>query len=75
MWSSLVERLDAFADAPVYHYGSYERKAFTTLAKRHGKGGGLADRLVNVASSLYGKVYFPVRSNGLKPLGRFLRAT
>jgi hypothetical protein len=75
MWSSLVERLDAFPDAPVYHYGSYERKAFTTLAKRHGKGGGLADRLVNVTSSLYGKVYFPVRSNGLKPLGRFLGAT
>jgi hypothetical protein len=55
--------------------GSYERKAFTTLAKRHGKGGGLADRRVNVASSLYGKVYFPIRSNGLKPLGRFLGAT
>ena len=51
MWSSLVERLDAFPDAPVYHYGNYERKAFTILAKRHGKGGGLADRLVNVASS------------------------
>jgi predicted RecB family nuclease len=75
MWSSLVERLDAFPDAPVYHYGSYERKAFITLAKRHGKGGGLGDRLVNVASSLYGNVYFPVRSNGLKSLGRFLGAS
>ena len=75
MWSALVERLEAFPDAPVYHYGSYEKKAFATLAKRHGRGGGLADRLVNVASSVYGKVYFPVRSNGLKPLGRFLGAT
>jgi predicted RecB family nuclease len=74
MWSALVERLDAFPDAPVYHYGSYEKKAFTTLAKRHGKGRGLADRLINVASSVYGKVYFPVRSNGLKSLGRFLGA-
>ena len=74
MWSALVERLEAFPDAPVYHYGSYEKKAFATLAKRHGRGGGLADRLVNVASSVYGKVYFPVRSNGLKPLGRFLGA-
>jgi predicted RecB family nuclease len=74
MWSALVERLEAFPDAPVYHYGSYEKKAFARLAKRHGKGGGLADRLVNVASSVYGKVYFPVRSNGLKPLGRFLGA-
>jgi predicted RecB family nuclease len=72
MWSALVERLEAFPDAPVYHYGSYEKKAFTTLAKRHGRGAGLVDRLVNVASSVYGKVYFPVHSNGLKPLGRFL---
>ena len=38
MWSALVERLEAFPDAPVYHYGSYEKKAFATLAKRHGRG-------------------------------------
>jgi len=75
MWSALVERLAAFPDFPVYHYGSYEKKAFATLAKRHGSGGTISDRLVNVASSVYGKVYFPVRSNGLKPLGRFLGAT
>ena len=74
MWSALIERLAAFPDSPVYHYGNYEKKAFATLAKRHGSGGGLSDRLVNVASSVYGKVYFPVRSNGLKPLGRFLGA-
>jgi predicted RecB family nuclease len=74
MWSALVERLEAFPDAPVYHYGSYEKKAFAMLAKRHGSGSGLADRLVNAAASVYGKVYFPVRSNGLKQLGRFLGA-
>ncbi|HUG70307.1 MAG TPA: IS66 family transposase [Pirellulaceae bacterium] len=74
MWSALIERLAAFPDSPVYHYGSYEKKAFATLAKRHGSGGGFSDRLVNVASSVYGKVYFPVRSNGLKPLGRFVGA-
>ncbi len=74
MWSALVDRLAAFPDSPVYHYGSYEKKAFAILAKRHGSGGGLSDRLVNVASFVYGKVYFPVRSNGLKPLGRILGA-
>jgi predicted RecB family nuclease len=74
MWSSLIERLAAFPESPIYHYGSYEKKAFATLAKRYGSGAGLSDRLVNVASSVYGKVYFPVRSNGLKPLGRFLGA-
>jgi hypothetical protein len=74
MWSALVERLAAFPGAPVYHYGSYEKKAFATLAKRYGSGGEFIDRLVNVASSVYGKVYIPVRSNGLKPLGRFVGA-
>ena len=74
MWSALVERLKVFPDAPVYHYGNYEKKAFATLAKRHGRGSELVDRLVNVASFVYGKVYFPVRSNGLKQLGRFLGA-
>ena len=34
----------------------------------------LSDKLVNVVTSVYGKVYFPVRSNGLKSLGRFLGA-
>jgi predicted RecB family nuclease len=74
MWSALIERLAAFPDSPVYHYGRYEKKVLATLAKRHSRGDGLSDRLVNVASSVYGKVYFPVRSNGLKPLGRFLGA-
>jgi predicted RecB family nuclease len=27
MWSALVDRLEGFPDAPVYHYGSYEQKA------------------------------------------------
>jgi predicted RecB family nuclease len=74
MWSALIARLAAFPGSPVYHYGSYEKKAFATLAKRHGRGDGLRDRLVNVASFVFGKVYFPVRSNGLKSLGRFLGA-
>jgi predicted RecB family nuclease len=75
MWSALLDRLAAFPNSPVYHYGSYEKKAFAKLAKRHGGGGGIGDRLVNVASFVYGKVYFPVLSNGLKQLGRFLGAT
>lgn len=75
MWSALIERLTAFPYSPVYHYGSYEKKAFSTLAKRHGGScAKLRDRFVNVASSVYGKVYFPVRSNGLKSLGQYLGA-
>src|SRR5919197_516940 len=31
-------------------------------------------RMVNVNRYIYGKVYFPVRSNGLKDLGHFIGA-
>src|SRR3990172_4126114 len=75
MWEGLVERAAAFPEAPIYHYGNYERKAFQALATRYDRGRELARRLVNVASSVYGKVYFPVPSNGLKVLGGFLGAT
>ena len=75
MWSALVDRLESFPDTPIFHYGNYEAKVIATLSKRYGKGTGLKDRLVNMATFVYGKVYFPVRSNGLKSLGRNLGAT
>jgi predicted RecB family nuclease len=75
VWSGFVEQAERFPDAPIYHYGGYERKAFRTLAKRYGKGSRLAERLVNLASSVYGRIYFPVRSNGLKVVGRFAGAS
>jgi hypothetical protein len=74
MWEAFLGQVASFPDAPIYHYGNYEKKAFQILARRHGVGKDLAGRLVNVASSVYGRVYFPVHSNGLKVLGRFLGA-
>jgi predicted RecB family nuclease len=74
MWEGFLGQVASFPDAPFYHYGSYEQKAFKALARRHDVGKEVTDRLVNVASSVYGRVYFPVRSNGLKVLGRFLGA-
>ena len=75
IWLAFIEKANEFPDAPVYHYGNYEQKAFKTLASRYGRGDGMAKRLVNAASFVYGKLYFPARSNGLKVLGRFLGAT
>ena len=34
----------------------------------------LPKRLVNVNGYIYGKIYFPVRSNGLKDIGNFIGA-
>ena len=46
-----------------------------TLSKRHGtESVGLEKLLININTSIYGKVYFPVKSNGLKEIGKFLGA-
>jgi RNase_H superfamily len=75
IWQQFVHLVRQYPDAPIYHYGSYEPRALTTLAKRyHTDSEPLTTRLVNVLRSIYGKVYFPVRSNRLKDVGHFLGA-
>ena len=64
-----------YADAPIYHYGSYEVKALQAQKKYGTKFQPLAKRLVNVNSLVFGKVYFPSKSNRLKDLGRLVGAT
>jgi len=75
MWQHFVAQVERYPDAPIYHYGSYEPRAIATLAKRYATDvASISKRLVNVHRALYGKVYFPVRSNGLKDIGHFLGA-
>ena len=75
MWQQFVDKVTQYPDAPIYHYGSYEPRAIATLAKRYDTSGeSLIKRLVNVNRSIYGKVYFPVRSNRLKDIGHFIGA-
>jgi predicted RecB family nuclease len=75
LWIAAFDRNRQFAGAPVYHYGSYDRKGVQQAGKRYGL---LCDdilaRMVNITSHIYGRVYFPVRSNSLKDIGRFVGA-
>jgi predicted RecB family nuclease len=65
-----------YPDAPIFHYGSYEPRAFSRVAKQYGMElDGFLKRLVNVNSAIFGKVYFPARSNRLKDLGQLVGAT
>jgi hypothetical protein len=76
IWDGFIEKANEYPDAPIYHYGSYDSKAIYKLKNRHGKDSEtIENRLVNVNSFIYGKVYFPVRSNSLKVLGKSLGAT
>jgi hypothetical protein len=75
MWQQFLDKVTQYPDAPIYHYGSYESRALLTFAKRyHTDIEHITNRLVNVNSYVYGKVYFPVRSNGLKDIGHFIGA-
>jgi Transposase IS66 family/RNase_H superfamily len=75
IWQQFVGLVGQYPDAPIYHYGSYEPRALATLAKRsHTDSEHLPTRLVNVNQYIYGKVYFPVRSNRLKEIGHFIGA-
>jgi predicted RecB family nuclease len=75
MWQQCMEKVQHYPEAPIYHYGSYELRAVVTLAKRyHTDAESMRKRLVNIHRCLYGKVYFPVHSHGLKAIGHFLGA-
>lgn len=79
IWRQLLEKLKQYPDAPIYHYGNYESKAIKRLKKRypadsHGVEE-IKNRLVNITPFIYGKVYFPVRTNGLKEIGKFVGAS
>lgn len=65
-----------FPNAPIYHYGSYEPHALQHASKKHRLDcKAFMQRLVNVNSLVFGKVYFPVRSNRLKDLGTVVGAS
>jgi hypothetical protein len=66
IFDQLKEMLLAYPDATIYHYGSYESKAFKRNSVTVG------DRLVNLLGYLRTHVYPPIYSNGLKELGKYL---
>ena len=76
IWGELLENVNKYPDAPIYHYGSYEPRALDKLSRRYQTNcDAFKERLVNINSSIYSKVYFPLRSNKLKELGKFVDAS
>jgi predicted RecB family nuclease len=73
-WKKFIGEIEKYPNAPIYHYGNYDSKAIATLSKRYEDINNIKERLVNINSQIYGKVYFPVNSNGLKEIGGFIGA-
>ncbi len=73
IWNQFLAAINTYPEAPIYHYGSYEVTAIEKMARRYQtESDTLMKRLINLTTHVYGKVYFPVRSNRLKDIGRFL---
>jgi len=73
VWGNLIEILNKYPDAPIYHYGNYEVKVINELAKRYSTDcEPIKKRLINLNSYIYGKMYFPTYSNSLKAIGDFI---
>ena len=75
-----IEIVTQYPDAPIYHYGDYESRAINKLARRYESNlsvdiESIKNRLVNINTYIYGRIYFPVYSNGLKIIGRFIGAS
>lgn len=72
----LIEKVSEYPEVPIYHYGSYEIRAFNELSKRYAVNlDQITKRLVNINSYIYGRIYFPVFSNSLKTVGAFIGAS
>ncbi len=76
IWLNLIKIFEQYPDCPIYHYGNYEAKALSKLNKRYDtKANDIIQRLVNLNTYIYGKIYFPLRSNSLKTVAKFLGAS
>lgn len=73
IWKEIIQLIEAYPESPIYHYGTFEPSTFEKLAKRYQINiEDIKKRFVNANSFIYGKIYFPTYSNGLKDLGRLL---
>ncbi len=72
-WKDFVSVIGQYGHCPLFHYGSFENKAILTLGERYGTPTkAILERLLNINSCIYGKLYFPVYSNSLKDICNYL---
>jgi predicted RecB family nuclease len=75
IWDELRTLLDAYPGAPSIHYGSYEPRAIARMGQRCDTNvEAYIGRMINLNEAVFGRIYFPVRSNSLKAIGGFLGA-
>ena len=79
MWENCLQTLKAIGNAQIVSYGAYEIRFLRQMKERYVLAPDdvkFVDRLietsVNLVGCIYGKIYFPTFSNGLKDVARYL---
>jgi predicted RecB family nuclease len=78
IWRTFLSKLMDIENPILIHYGSFETVFLKRMCKRHGgppNGSGAAKALespVNLLSVIFGQIYFPTYSNGLKEIAGWL---
>ena len=80
IWKEFLQIITNIENPQLIYYGSYETVFLRRLKKRYGDSAadgrslvhGLMKSAQNVVSVVYGRVYFPTYSNGLKDIASYL---
>jgi predicted RecB family nuclease len=79
IWAECVERLSLIDHPRIVHYGNYERSFLKRMSERYPATmpfPGYVDDLLscsqNLVASIYGSIYFPTYTNGLKGIAGYL---
>ena len=80
IWREFLQTITTIENPQLIYYGSYETAFLRRLKKRYGDTAedgrslvhGLMKSAQNVLSVVYGRVYFPTYSNGLKDIASYL---
>ena len=78
IWRQFINVIEKLEDFVIFHHGHYDSVFVKKMQDQYGiqygnlNGNPVNEKLINTLSLLYGKVYFPTYSNGLKEIGTFL---
>ena len=77
IWRQFLSVVSAHDEFTIFHYGHYEKRFIEVMARRYNDEekpvvDKISSRLVNVLGLIYGSIYFPAFSNGLKEIGRYI---
>ena len=74
IWRQFVNLIKGFESPIIFHHGNYDAVFFRKMQVAYGglQDAFLKDNVVNTVGLLYGRIFFPTFSNGLKDIADFL---